>query len=263
MLHCGEIQAAKNIIWGFCNVIVYPVPLDLVMSHVQHLRVHHFQIVSVVTTLAAQDCFSISRQVGVVAISHACNAVATTSLPRFALSGRQLGTCLAHMRVGLSVHIFVSIPLLGLGPVAMEVQDGFQRGLGEIIRYHLVLLRPNPSVTCTVCKLIQLLRVPVGLWVLVSRTAIVEIGIVHGPNIFWYLLEGQIKVLLITLQIIFQVINFQVYLVNRTFDGLFLLLSTRWFWFLLLDYRWVNNGSNGVFVGFLDLQLVSHGLVLG
>jgi hypothetical protein len=36
-----------------------------------------------------------------------------------------------------------------------------------------------------------------------TRTAVVEIGVVHRSNIFWDLFERQINVLLIALQVIF------------------------------------------------------------
>lgn len=118
----------------------------------------------------------------------------------------------------------------------MEVQNRFQRRLREIIWDHLVLLRPNTSIARAVCELVQLLGVPICLLILMPGTAVVEIGVIHGPNILWYLLESQIDILLIALQIVFEVIDFQIYLVNSIFHRLLFLLSTSLFWFLILDY---------------------------
>lgn len=94
-------------------------------------------------------------------------------------------------------------------------------------------------------------------------TAVVEIRVIHGSNIFWYLLESQINILLIALQIVFKVIDFQIYLVDGIFHRLLFLLSTSLFWFLILDYCWVYNWSNCIFVCLLDLELVCicHGVV--
>ena len=78
MLSCGEVQASEDVIWRLGNVVVNSISLDLIMSHVQELWVHQFEIVSVVAHLAAQDCFSISRHVRVVAIDDACDAVTAT-----------------------------------------------------------------------------------------------------------------------------------------------------------------------------------------
>lgn len=204
MLHGCEVQASEDVVWCLGDVIVHAVSLDLIMRHIQELWVHRFEIVSVVASLAAQDCFSICRHVGVLAIDYGSDAIAAASLPRFALPARlivrrELGARLAHVRVGLPVHILVPIPLLCLSPVAVEVQDRFQRRLGEIIRYHLVLLWPDTSIARAVGELVQLLRVPICLWVLMPGTAVVEIGIVHRSNIFWYLFKCQINVLLIAL----------------------------------------------------------------
>lgn len=80
MLHCGEVQAGEDVIWCLGNVIVNSISLDLIMSHVQELWVHHLEIVSVVAHLTAQDCFSICRHVWVVAVDDACDAVTATSL---------------------------------------------------------------------------------------------------------------------------------------------------------------------------------------
>jgi len=61
MLYCGEVQASEDVIWRLGNVIVNSISLDLIMSHVQELWVHHLEIVSiklsVVARLTAQDCF--------------------------------------------------------------------------------------------------------------------------------------------------------------------------------------------------------------
>ena len=80
MLSCGEVQAGEDVIWRLGNVIVNSISLDLIMSHVQELWVHQFEIVSVVACLTAQDCFSICRHVWVVAIGDACDAVTATTL---------------------------------------------------------------------------------------------------------------------------------------------------------------------------------------
>jgi hypothetical protein len=162
MLYGGEVQAGQDIIWSSGDVIVHAVSLDLIMRHIQELRVHSFEIVGIVTSLAAEDCFSIRRHVGVLAIDHASDAIVASSLPRFAMPAcliiwRELGAGLTHVRVGLPVHILVPIPLLCLSPVAVKVQDRFQRRLGEIICRHLVLLWSNASIARAVGKLIQLL----------------------------------------------------------------------------------------------------------
>jgi len=61
MLSGGEVQASEDVIWRLGNVIVNSISLDLIMSHVQELWVHHLEIVSiklsVVARLTAQDCF--------------------------------------------------------------------------------------------------------------------------------------------------------------------------------------------------------------
>lgn len=80
MLSGGEVQASEDVIWRLGNVIVNSISLDLIMSHVQELWVHQFEIVSVVARLTAQDCFSICGHVWVVAIDDACDAVTATSL---------------------------------------------------------------------------------------------------------------------------------------------------------------------------------------
>lgn len=80
MLYCGEVQASEYVIWRLGNVIINSISLDLIMSHIQELWVHHFEIVSVVACLTAQDCFSISCHVWVVAIDDTCDAVTATSL---------------------------------------------------------------------------------------------------------------------------------------------------------------------------------------
>jgi hypothetical protein len=81
----------------------------------------------------------------------------------------------------------------------MEVQNRLQRRLREIIWYHLVLLRPNTSIARAIRELVQLPRVPICLLILMPGTAVVEIGVIHGSNIFRYLFECQINILLIAL----------------------------------------------------------------
>jgi len=84
MLSCGEVQAGEDGIWCLGNVIINSISLDLIMSHVQELWVHQFEIVNVVARLTAQDRFSICRHVWVVklliAVDDTCDAVTATSL---------------------------------------------------------------------------------------------------------------------------------------------------------------------------------------
>ena len=81
----------------------------------------------------------------------------------------------------------------------MEVQYRLQRRLREIIRYHLVLLRPDTSIARAIRELVQLPRVSICLLILMPGAAVVEVGVIHRSNIFWYLLESQINMLLIAL----------------------------------------------------------------
>lgn len=80
MLYCGEVQAGEDVIWRLGNVIVDSISLDLIMSHVQELWVHHLEVMGVVAHLTAQDRLSIRRHVWVVAVDDACDAVTATSL---------------------------------------------------------------------------------------------------------------------------------------------------------------------------------------
>ena len=145
----------------------------------------------------------------------------------------------------------------------MEVQNRLQRRLREIVWHHLVLLRPDTSIARAIRELVQLPRVSICLLILMPGTAVVEIGVIHGSNIFRYLLESQINILLIALQIIFEAINFQTYLVDGILYRLLFLLSTSLLGFLILDYCWVDNWPNCIFVCLLDLELVCicHSLV--
>lgn len=95
--------------------------------------------------------------------------------------------------------MFVPVPLLCLSPVTVEVQNRLQRRLREIIWYHLVLLGPGTSIARAIRELVQLPRVSICLLILMPGTAVVEIGVIHRSNIFWYLLECQINILLIAL----------------------------------------------------------------
>ena len=81
----------------------------------------------------------------------------------------------------------------------MEVQNRLQRRLREIIWYHLVLLRPDTSIARAIRELVHLPRVSICLLILMPGAAVVEVGVIHRSNIFWYLLESQINMLLIAL----------------------------------------------------------------
>ena len=63
----------------------------------------------------------------------------------------------------------------------------------------MVLLRPNTSIARAIRELVQLPRVSICLLILMPGAAVVEVGIIHGSNIFWYLLKSQINMLLIAL----------------------------------------------------------------
>lgn len=73
----------------------------------------------------------------------------------------------------------------------------------------------------------ELIILTVGLLILLSRTAVIEVGVVHRPDVSGDLFECKIYVLLIGCKILMQVINFQINLVNRIFHQLLFLLWLR------------------------------------
>ena len=133
----------------------------------------------------------------------------------------------------------------------MKIKDCFQGFLREIIWYH------HATIKLPVC--FQKFGVAICLLVLVSWAAVIEIRVVHWSYIFRDLLESQINVLLIAVQIIFETINFQIDLVDSTFDCLFFFLAIQLFLFLHLiicSFRvWYH--TNCIFIGFLNFQLVT------
>lgn len=133
----------------------------------------------------------------------------------------------------------------------MEIKDCLQGLLREVIWYH------HATVKLPVC--LQKFGVAICLLVLVSRAAVIEIWVVHRPYVFRNLLQGQIYVLLIAVQVIFETIDFQIDLVNGTFDCLFLLLAIYLFLFLhlIICFFRIRYHSNCILISFLNLQLVT------
>ena len=73
----------------------------------------------------------------------------------------------------------------------------------------------------------ELIILTVGLLILLSRTAVIEVGVVHRPDVSGDLFERKIYVLLIGCKILMQVINLQINFVNRIFHQLLFLLWLR------------------------------------
>ena len=73
----------------------------------------------------------------------------------------------------------------------------------------------------------ELVILAVSLLILLSRTAIIEVGVIHRPDVSGNLFESKIYVLLIGCQILMQAINFQINFVNSIFHQLLFLLRFR------------------------------------
>lgn len=70
------------------------------------------------------------------------------------------------------------------------------------------------------CVARRWLRHPIGFIRLVPRAALVKVRCVHGPNIFGYLFERLVYIVLIALQVVVQTVNLEVDLIDHILHSL-------------------------------------------